>query len=349
MKKIYPKYFNKFTCIAGNCPDTCCAGWEVVIDEKFQNVYKSSNTPAAKKAVDRMYTDSDGDVCLKLTNGRCPMLNSHNLCEIYIDMGSDALCNVCRTYPRFFKESDGYVIGGISLSCPEAARLILEDDSTKTIDDLGFIQNQDDRIYFEIYNHLAKIIEDGKFFGCNFEKLEYACDELVFGRDNFSLELIEECFKTPCDYTCDYAKNISDAILNLEILTDDFKNLCNEFKVYANNLDNEKTKFAFLKTVETKEIKNIAIYLLYKYLWEAINDGDILLWIKRAYGITRLICELCAKENNISKQRLLRIAQLVSKEIEHNEDNLLEFEEYCIANLDLSSSAELDKGIVKSE
>ena len=333
MKTVYPKYFNKFTCIAGSCPDTCCAGWEVVVDKKFQNIYKSSNTPAAKKAVKKMYTDSDGDVCLKLTNGRCPMLNDGNLCEIYIDIGKDALCDVCRTYPRFFKESNGYTIAGISLSCPEAARIILEDDSTKTIDNLDFLGNEDDKIYFEIYNLMTKIVEDGKFFDCNFEKFENVCDELVFAVDSFNLELIEECFKTPCDYTVGFAKNISDTILNLEILTNDFKSLCNEFKIYANNLDSQKTKSAFLKTADTKEIKNIVIYLLYKYLWEVIDNGDVLLWIKRAYGVTRLICELCAKENNINKQRMLRIAQLVSKEIEHNEDNLFYFEDFCFDKL----------------
>ncbi|MBR3934021.1 MAG: flagellin lysine-N-methylase [Clostridia bacterium] len=337
MKTIYPKYFNKFTCIAGNCPDTCCAGWEVVIDKKFQGVYKSSNTPAAKKAVDRMYTDSDGDVCLKLTNGRCPMLNDGNLCEIYIDMGKDALCDVCRIYPRFFKEARGYVISGISLSCPEAARLILEDNSSKTIDDLGFVQNEDDKIYFEIYNHMVKIVEEGKLFNCNFEKLENACDEFIFNKENFDPQLITDCFESWQGYASDYAKKIAKEILNLEILTYDFKNLCNEFNSYVNCIDPKKTEAAFLKTADKKEIKNTAIYLMYKYLWEAIDSGDILIWIKRAYGITRLVCELCTKEtiptDSITCQRLQRIAQLVSKEIEHNEDNLFEFEDFCFEKL----------------
>jgi len=340
MKNIYPKYFNKFVCIAGNCPDTCCAGWEVVIDEKFQNVYKSSNTPAAKKAVDRMYTDTDGDVCLKLTNGRCPMLNGGNLCEIYIDMGSDALCDVCRTYPRFFKEADGYVIGGISLSCPEAARLILEDDNAKTIDDLSFVENKNDKIYFEIYNHLTKIIEEGKFFDCDFQKLEYAADELVFDKENFSAELIADCFNNPKEYSSDFTTGVADEIAKLEALTEEWKSLCDEFKNYTKDLCIKKANSAFGELAHKREIKNVIIYLLYKYLWEAIDENDIVLWIKRAYGIARLVCDLGAmaivKTGELGKEKLPRIIQLVSKEIEHNEDNLLEFEEFCIANLDLT-------------
>ena len=32
MKNIYPSYYKKFRCVADKCPDTCCAGWEVVVD-----------------------------------------------------------------------------------------------------------------------------------------------------------------------------------------------------------------------------------------------------------------------------------------------------------------------------
>ena len=28
-----PDYFEQFRCLAGDCPHTCCAKWEVVIDE----------------------------------------------------------------------------------------------------------------------------------------------------------------------------------------------------------------------------------------------------------------------------------------------------------------------------
>ena len=28
-----PDYYHEFSCIAGECEDTCCAGWQIVIDE----------------------------------------------------------------------------------------------------------------------------------------------------------------------------------------------------------------------------------------------------------------------------------------------------------------------------
>ena len=29
-----PHYYRKFQCIASECEDTCCAGWEIMIDDK---------------------------------------------------------------------------------------------------------------------------------------------------------------------------------------------------------------------------------------------------------------------------------------------------------------------------
>ena len=58
MKKIYPEYYNKFKCIAGNCPDTCCAGWEIVVDKEHCEIYKNSSAPSAVKAGSRQAVPS---------------------------------------------------------------------------------------------------------------------------------------------------------------------------------------------------------------------------------------------------------------------------------------------------
>ena len=39
MKIIIPDYYPLFSCIAGKCPDTCCAGWEVVVDPESEKRY----------------------------------------------------------------------------------------------------------------------------------------------------------------------------------------------------------------------------------------------------------------------------------------------------------------------
>ena len=34
MRYTVPDYYKKFQCLAGVCPATCCAGWQIVIDPK---------------------------------------------------------------------------------------------------------------------------------------------------------------------------------------------------------------------------------------------------------------------------------------------------------------------------
>ena len=41
MKNIYPSYFEKFRCIADKCPDSCCRGWDVVVDDETNEFYKT--------------------------------------------------------------------------------------------------------------------------------------------------------------------------------------------------------------------------------------------------------------------------------------------------------------------
>ena len=35
-----PDYYDDFTCIADACEDTCCAGWQIVIDKESLQKYK---------------------------------------------------------------------------------------------------------------------------------------------------------------------------------------------------------------------------------------------------------------------------------------------------------------------
>lgn len=40
MRYIKPDYYDEFACIADRCPDTCCAGWQIMIDEDSLEKYE---------------------------------------------------------------------------------------------------------------------------------------------------------------------------------------------------------------------------------------------------------------------------------------------------------------------
>lgn len=41
MRYLKPHYYDKFVCTAGDCPDSCCAGWQIMIDETSLERVKS--------------------------------------------------------------------------------------------------------------------------------------------------------------------------------------------------------------------------------------------------------------------------------------------------------------------
>ena len=41
MRYIKPHYYDTFECLAGKCPATCCAGWQIMIDEESLNRYEA--------------------------------------------------------------------------------------------------------------------------------------------------------------------------------------------------------------------------------------------------------------------------------------------------------------------
>ncbi len=124
MKVRVPNYFNEFKCIASECEDTCCAGWEIVIDDethkRYENVEGEFGEILRSKIV-----KSDGENIFLLNKGNCSFLNEKKMCEIYINLGEDHLCYTCQQFPRYTEEFLDLKEVGLSLSCPEAARIIL--------------------------------------------------------------------------------------------------------------------------------------------------------------------------------------------------------------------------------
>lgn len=126
MRYVKPDYFEKFQCAADNCPDTCCAGWQIVIDDSSLERYGQDRSAFGNRLLNGIDW-SDGSFLQYC--GRCSMLNEQNLCELVIAKGEDWLCETCSRYPRHVEEFEGLREWSLSLSCPVAARLILSHKS----------------------------------------------------------------------------------------------------------------------------------------------------------------------------------------------------------------------------
>ncbi len=127
MELRYPAYYEAFHCMGGACPDSCCQQWAVVVDEGAASRYRALSGPLGDDL--RAYlTEEDGVAILALKpDGRCPMWRDDGLCRIQAELGEAALCDTCRQFPRLRHDYGDFVELGLELSCPEAARLILAD------------------------------------------------------------------------------------------------------------------------------------------------------------------------------------------------------------------------------
>lgn len=168
MRYVKPGYYDKFVCIAGECPATCCAGWQIVIDEeslqKYGNV-KGDFGRRLRNSIDWM------EESFYQYDKRCAFLNRENLCDLYTELGPQGLCTTCRMYPRHVEEFEDLRELSLTLSCPEAARMILscrdkaefitweteEEDDFEDFDFLLFTQLEDARdVIFEILTDRKK-------------------------------------------------------------------------------------------------------------------------------------------------------------------------------------------------
>ena len=125
MELFYPSYNKIFSCIASHCPDSCCHEWDVQVDTASAARYRAMEGDLGDALRASLY-DDDGETYLRNENGRCPMWRTDGLCRIQAEQGHDALCQVCQQFPRLRHDYGNFVELGLELSCPEAARLILE-------------------------------------------------------------------------------------------------------------------------------------------------------------------------------------------------------------------------------
>ena len=186
-----PKYMIEFKCVSSNCIDSCCAGWDINIDEDTYNKYENS-TGELKGLLDRKFIKNEdeydsfnyGFMVLKDEN-RCPFLNSNMLCDIHGGDGQENLCITCKSYPRVFNIVDNvYEKSGLP-SCMEiCTRAFLNKDK------MEFVESKED---IEEKNIEIRRIIDSEAFEGTESLLQYFWDIRVISINimqdrNFSIE-----------------------------------------------------------------------------------------------------------------------------------------------------------------
>lgn len=362
MKIRVLSYYKEFKCIASACEDTCCAGWDVVIDNETYQSYQNQEGPFGEKLRNKMIVDEDGDNVFILDGIRCPFLNNNNLCDIHKELGEQFLCHTCKQYPRYMDVYGDLKEMGISLSCPEAARIIFAHRGSTEFELIEDNQVNDS-------HHVDKKEILDKFFKCRetmiqiLEKADYPLgiraaivlkfveelqDKLDFGEFDAMNQFIEKYndgshinalmnklngFKVNetikyQDITL-YFKTFSD----LEHIND--KDPLGLNRVLETYLKSEEDKAfyrdqakAFNEYYEEQRdhFKKILVYFVYRYFMKSFFDYDMSSKIKVAM-ISTIMIKALAVVRWIEKQEfdvadMVVVSQSYSKDIEHLEKNV---------------------------
>jgi lysine-N-methylase len=347
-----PSYYDKFRCTAGDCPDTCCQGWQIIIDDKAIEKYKADPVlwNYVKDSID--WQASEEGPTYKLKDKKCMHLTSDGLCEMQVKYGFDSLCQVCQKFPRHVEEFDGERELSIDLSCPEGARMVLEDTDGSFIsydDDLEENEDYEDFDYFlytELYDAREKLFSmiSGER---NIQKLMQAM--LSLGRiwqdclDHDRVYEINEDHALTEDkslFSWQEEKRLFSKLYDLELLRSEWiETVDRTYKTIFASEENYRKACLELEKYDSF-VRRVLRYMIYVYFDGAVYDDKI--YAKLAFSVYCVRWTffvffsdqgngsdlLSAQEKEPDMESLIRAVYIFSREVEHSDLNISILEDW---------------------
>lgn len=293
MVNIVPNYYYKFQCIADRCKHNCCIGWEIDIDEETFEFYNNLDTPLGEKIRANITGNTPH---FKLTEGdKCPLLLENGLCQIILEYGEDAICDICYLHPRFKNFYSSFTETGLGLSCCEAARIILFEKEKFLIEKPENVKLlKEEEKFFSIREGLFSLLTDRKNdIYERFSKLA-----IKFGFEfNFSL------------------KKLRNVYLSLERLEDEWTEILDQLDDY------EFDGMIFKDKTFQIMFEQLAVYFIFRHLSGAIYDKDYAKRVKFALVSCYFIGRIIELYKPSCQEEIIDIVRMYSAEIEYSEEN----------------------------
>ena len=299
-----PNRDGDFRCLASACPDTCCAGWEIVVDDASADRFRAMEDAMGKRLQQSLIT-VDGETQLKRHgDGRCVLLNERNLCDLYAMYGEGALCRTCRLHPRFVADYGARREVMPGLSCPAWIEAYLLDDekvtflTEETDDPIGYT-DIDAALFFKLYRARAAALDLAQ------DRSLPLADRL---RRLLALAAELDGEREPDCPQRDILPVYRKKLLSLEILTPVWRQLLQQ-----------KGGAPYSQDELAPLLEKVLVYDVFRFFLRGVYDGRVLPWAKYAVFHALVLCDLsrfCA-----GKEEFCEVIRLYSKEIEHNAEN----------------------------
>ncbi len=293
MKLYAPDTYQAFRCIAGECRHSCCIGWEIDIDP--ESLRRFLALPGALGDRMRANIQQVGDTaCFRLQGAeeRCPFLNQAGLCELILERGESALCQICADHPRFRHFYADRTEIGLGLCCEAAGRLLLGAKAP-----MRLIIIEDDGITEETDPEETELLN--------------LRDGLLAAMQNRALSMEERVTQVLAPDAVDW-REWSAFLLTLERLDERWAELLAALP-YAPE--------APLSAALEMPMEQLMSYLICRHLPGALEDGDTQGRMLFAALMWRLIARLCALTECGELEGIVELARLYSSEIEYSDEN----------------------------
>ena len=326
-----PDYYPSFSCIADKCEDTCCAGWQIVIDKKTLKKYTKIKGNFRKEIFQNVNWFQGAFKQDK--DKRCAFLNEKNLCNLYLSQGEEGFCKTCREYPRHTEEFEGVREITLSISCPEVARILM--NRMEPVSFLSFEREGEEE--FEDFDpFLFSILEDARkemiailqnrdltmtdrillilgmahdMQGRMNRQEMFACSDVITKYTTDKVRQFVREYQTKAENKKDemtFAHTMFKHLYELELLREEWGILLKETEdlLYQNKEAYHKTKEEFQNyltameaSVDTKisptiHLEQLLVYFLFTYFPGAVYDGEIYAKVQLAVYCVWMIWEI---------------------------------------------------------
>lgn len=300
MKIQYPSYYPQFHCIASACKHTCCAGWEIDIDEATLARYKCMPEGEREGILSTISFDDIPHFALQGACERCPHLDDDGLCRIISQYGEAYTPDICRDHPRYRHILADGVEYGIGLACEEACRVVLAtSECTLVVSPDGqeaFAYTEDEK---ELIDLRAAVTERLQMRHLSIaERFSLVCEQTGIIPDACTFETALAWFDT------------------LEYQSREWRDGLAAMREKGSSL-------LFRDKANAVCLEQLAIYFINRHLLDALEDGyveeRIAFTLLSTYFVAQLAATLSGDMSDFD--RICEAARIYSAEIEYSTEN----------------------------
>ena len=300
MKTQYPSYYPRFHCIASACKHTCCAGWEIDVDEVTLARYQTMPEGEREAILSTISNEGIPHFALQGACERCPHLDDTGLCRIIARYGEAYTPNICRDHPRYRHMLTDGVEYGVGLACEAACQLIL---GTQERVSIGIPEGQAPLSYTEEEQELIDVRQElraqlqDRALPIQ-KRFHLMCEKMGMAEDSLPLHSILGWYDVLEYQSREWAEGLA-------------------------SIQEKQDATLFFRSENALYFEQLTLYFIHRHLLDALEDGyveeRVAFSLLSSYLIALLATTIAGEKTDF--ERICEAARIYSTEIEYSTEN----------------------------